>query len=165
METLSSLPCARRLSRGEAMSNRVVPLRSICLVAILMSMVVSAQSARAPVITQPNRLITPESQQGINPTFTPMPQAARFARHRQARVSTRMAPSISGPTFASAVTYDSGGAGASFVAVADRQRQLPRLRLLASIVLLGLTGCRLRAAVAVMAGIAGAAALQRGTTP
>ncbi len=96
----------------------------VCLFAILISMLVLAQSSRAPLVNQPNG--SPAAQPphpGLSPNFSQMPQGAPFA-HRGAR-AVKVARSRSGNTqtsglsFANAVAYDSGGYDANSVAVAD----------------------------------------------
>ena len=97
--------------------------RFVCLFAILISMLVLAQSSRAPLVNQPNGM--PIAQQGhpaLPPNLTQMSQGAPFAQHGGRAVKesvTRRGSSSSGINFAPAVVYDSGGIVADMVAVAD----------------------------------------------
>ncbi len=99
-------------------------VRFVCLLAILISMLVAAQSNRAPLVNQQNGL--PGAQQphlGVSPNFSQMPQGAPFARRRAkaGRVTrSRLGfPQASGLNFANAVAYNSGGYDPWSVAVAD----------------------------------------------
>ena len=109
---------------GEAM--RFV--RFVCLFAILLSMLVLAQSNRAPVVNQPNGLPTAQQRQpGISPNLPRMPQGAPFAQHGTRALNAtgnrrRASPLQGGLNFAPVVLYGSGGFendGPVSVAVAD----------------------------------------------
>ena len=95
----------------------------VCLFAILISMLVLAQSNRVPLANQPNRLpIAQRGHQEQPSNLSRMPQGASFAQHRArafAETATRRGSSSSGLNFAAAVPYGSGGFGADSVAVAD----------------------------------------------
>jgi hypothetical protein len=95
--------------------------RFVCLFAILISMLLLAQSGRAPLRNQPNG-IAQQRHPALPPNLSQMPQGAPFAQ-RGARAfkepAIRRGNSSSGLNFAPAVTYGSGGFGASSVAVAD----------------------------------------------
>ncbi len=89
----------------------------VCLFAILISMLVLAQSSRAPLGTQPSsRLVGQDSKRKSAST----PQVAGLTeRGNRGFRATRQESSSSGLNFAPAVTYDSGGLETVSVAVAD----------------------------------------------
>jgi hypothetical protein len=99
-------------------------MRHFCLFAILISMLVLAQSNRAPVVDQLSGLpISQEPHPAIPQSLSRMPQGAAFAQ-RGAGVFKAAAPRrgallTSGLGFAPAVDYGSGSVGALSVAVAD----------------------------------------------
>ena len=94
---------------GEAM--RFV--RFVCLFAVLSSMLVLAQSNRAPVVNQPNGMAQ-QRHPTLPPNLSQMPQGAPFAQ-RGARALKRLGtgeealPMQGGLNFAPAVAYGSGG--------------------------------------------------------
>ena len=95
------------------------PLRLLCLLTII-SVLVLAQSNRAPVVNQPNG-IAQQPHPALPPNLSRMPQGP-FAQHgaRAFRTAaTRRGSSSSGLDFAPAVAYGSGGSFAWSVAVAD----------------------------------------------
>ncbi len=98
--------------------------RFVGLFAILTSMLVLAQSGRAPLVNQPNGLsIAQQPYPRVSPTFPQMPQAAPFAGRGTKAVKVNLSrpgsPQTSGLNFANGVAYGSGGDGAWSVAVAD----------------------------------------------
>src|SRR5208337_537904 len=100
------------------------PATFVCLFAILISMLVLAQSSRAPLVNQTNG--SPTAQQphpGMPPNISQMPQgtplAQRGARFEASRTRRRASPASSGLNFANTVAYNSGGYEAWSVAVAD----------------------------------------------
>jgi hypothetical protein len=101
-------------------------VRFVCLFAILISMLVLAQSNRAPVVNQRNGLpVAQQSHPGVPPNLFQMPQRAPFAQ-RGARAfkerAIRQGNSSSGLNFAPVVLYGSGESendGPVSVAVAD----------------------------------------------
>jgi hypothetical protein len=99
------------------------PLRLVCLFVILSSLLVLAQSNRAPVVNQPNGLFSAQQPHpGVPPNLTQMPQGAPFAQHGARafkETATRRGNSSSGLNFANAVAYGSGGSDAISVAVGD----------------------------------------------
>ena len=99
-------------------------VRFVCLFAILISMLVLAQSNRAPVVNQLNGLpIAQERHPALPPNLSQMPQGAPFAqrgaRALKATANRRRALPMQGLNFANAVDYGSGGVDAISVAVAD----------------------------------------------
>jgi hypothetical protein len=101
-------------------------IRFVCLFAIFISMLVLAQSSRAPVVNQPNGLpVAQQSHPGVPPNLFQMPQGKPFAQ-RGARAfkerAIRRGNSSSGLNFAPVVLYGSGESendGPVSVAVAD----------------------------------------------
>jgi Bacterial Ig-like domain (group 3)/FG-GAP-like repeat/Abnormal spindle-like microcephaly-assoc'd, ASPM-SPD-2-Hydin len=98
-------------------------VRFVCLFAILISMLVLAQSNRSPVVDQPNGIsIAQQRHPALLPNLSQMPQGVPFSQ-RGVRAfkahGTRRGISSSGLNFAPAVAYSSGGLYASSVAVAD----------------------------------------------
>jgi len=92
-------------------------VRFVCLFAILISMLVLAQSNRVPLGTQPSsRLVG----QDLKRRSASTPQVAGLTeRGNRGFRATRQKSSSSGLNFAPAVTYDSGGLETVSVAVAD----------------------------------------------
>jgi hypothetical protein len=102
-------------------------VRFVCLFAILISMLVLAQSGRAPVVNQPNGLpIAQKPHPALPPNLSQRPEGARFAQHgagaSEATGTRRGALPISGLNFAPAVAYDSRGAFAFSVASGGCER-------------------------------------------
>jgi hypothetical protein len=99
-------------------------LSSSCLFVILISMLVLAQSDRAPFGNRPNGLATAQEQHpGVPTNLSEMPQGAPFTQ-RRTRASKASAPlssssQASGLNFAPAVNYPVGGQWVLSVAVAD----------------------------------------------
>jgi FG-GAP repeat len=100
-------------------------VRFVCLFAILISMLVLAQSNRAPLGNQPTGLpIAQQRHPALPPNLSHMPYGALFAQHRAAELKAAMPrrdalPALGGLNFAPAVTFGSGGVYADSVAVAD----------------------------------------------
>jgi hypothetical protein len=99
-------------------------VRFVCLFAILLSMLVPAQSRHAPIGNQPNGL--PIAQQGhpaLPQNPSQMPQGAPFVQRgagaSKAAAARRGALPMQGLDFAPAVAYSSGGYYPYSVAVAD----------------------------------------------
>jgi hypothetical protein len=95
-----------------------------CLFAILMSLLVLAQSSRDQLANQPNRLpIAQQRHPAPPPNLSQMPQGAPFAQRRagafRATAPRRLALAISGLDSANALDYGSGGTDPLSVAVAD----------------------------------------------
>jgi hypothetical protein len=102
------------------------PVHFVCWFAILVSMLVVAQSSRAPLVNPPNGMrILQEPQRGMSPNLSQIPQGLSFAQggarafkataHRRGALSMQQ----QGLNFAPSVVYLSGGGFASSVAVAD----------------------------------------------
>jgi hypothetical protein len=99
-------------------------VRFVCLFAVLISILVVAQSNRAPVVGQLNGLpIAQELHPALPPNLSRMLQGVPFAQRRagafKATANRRRALSMQGLDFANAVDYGSGGIGPASVAVAD----------------------------------------------
>jgi hypothetical protein len=99
-------------------------VRFVCLFAVLISMLVVAQSSRAPRANQTNALpIAQQRHPALPPNLfqTPqgMPSAQRGAGTLKAAANRRRTLSMQGLDFAPAVAYDSEGFEAFSVAVAD----------------------------------------------
>ena len=99
-------------------------VRFVCLFAILISVLVLAQSNRAPVVNQLNGLpIARELHPGVPPNLSQMPHGAPFVQRGARALNATGVPlrnsSMQGLDFANAVAYGSGGYGAKSVAVAD----------------------------------------------
>ena len=100
-------------------------VRFVCLFAILISMLVLAQSNHAPVVNQLSGLpIAQEPRPAMRQNLSRMPQGAPFAQRRAAAFKASPRPhqgssQVSGLDFANAVTYGSGGSEAYSLAVAD----------------------------------------------
>jgi len=99
-------------------------VRFFLFFAILIRMLVLAQSSRAPIANQLNG--SPAAQQphpGVYPILSQMPQGAPFAQRgtkaRKAIPSRSGSPQTSGLSFANAVAYGTGGYQAPSDAVAD----------------------------------------------
>jgi hypothetical protein len=99
-------------------------VRFVCLFVIVISMLVLAQSNRAPVVNQPN-VMAQQRHPGLPLNLSQMPQGALLGQHR-ARAFKETAigrgSSSSGLNFAPAVPYDSGGRRAYSVRAADVNR-------------------------------------------
>ena len=98
--------------------------RFVCLFAILISMLVLAQSSRAPLGNQPNGLsIAQQRHQALPRALFQLPQATRSAQRGagtfEATANRRRTLSMQGLDFANAVGYGSGGYWANSVAVTD----------------------------------------------
>jgi hypothetical protein len=98
-------------------------VRFVCLFAVLISMLVVAQSSRVPLADQSNALpIAQQRHPALPPNLSQMPQGALLGQHRARafkETAIRRGGSSSGLNFAPAVDYGSGGQGAQSVAVAD----------------------------------------------
>ena len=93
----------------------------VCLLGILSSVLTLAQTRANPFTGQLQRVGDAEGlpEQAMQQLMSlPNPQARQHAR-RSRNVRPRTSAAASTPVFANAVTYDSGGPGASFIAVAD----------------------------------------------
>jgi hypothetical protein len=96
-------------------------VRFVCVFAILISMLVLAQSNRAPVVNQPNGMAQ-QRHPGLPLNLSQMPQGVLLGQHRARafkETAIRRGSSSSGLNFANAVAYGSGGYRAGSVAVAD----------------------------------------------
>jgi hypothetical protein len=98
--------------------------RLVCLFAILISMLVLAQSNRAPVVNQRNGMpIAQQRHPALPPNLSQIPQGAPFvqrgARAFKATAPRRESLPMSGLNFAPSINYGSDGYGAISVAVAD----------------------------------------------
>jgi hypothetical protein len=97
--------------------------RFACLFAILISLLVLAQSKRALLANQPNGLhIAQEPQHAMPPNRFQMPQGTAFLTawgRSKATAPRRGTSPASGLDFAPAVSYSSGGHSPSAVAIAD----------------------------------------------
>ena len=97
--------------------------RLVCLFAILISILVLAQSNRAPVVNQYGQHIARGPHPPMPQNLSRMPQGAPFAQRRagvfKATEPRRWASPMSGLDFANAVDYGSGGSYPLSVAVAD----------------------------------------------
>ena len=100
-------------------------VRFVCLFAILISMLVLAQSRHAPLGNQPNRLpIAKQRHPALPPNLSLMPQGVSSAQRgggafQATGTRRRASPMQEGLNFAPAVAYGSGGYEAVSVAVAD----------------------------------------------
>jgi hypothetical protein len=99
--------------------------RFVCLFAILISMLVLAQSSRAPLGNQGNGLpIAQQRHPVLPPNLSQMPQGAPFAqrgaRAFKATATRRGALPMQGLDFETAVVYGSGGSYARSVVVSNR---------------------------------------------
>jgi FG-GAP repeat len=100
-------------------------VRFVCLFAVLISMLVLAQSSPAPLGNQPNGPpIAQQRHPALPPNLSQMPREATFAQRRNTGFKAtgtrrRALPMQGGLDFAPAVAYGSGGWEAFSVAVAD----------------------------------------------
>jgi Bacterial Ig-like domain (group 3)/FG-GAP-like repeat/Abnormal spindle-like microcephaly-assoc'd, ASPM-SPD-2-Hydin len=99
-------------------------VRFVCLFAILISMLVWAQSDRAPVVNQPNGMPMAQQRHPALPSnLSQMPHELPFVRRGAGRFKAAAPLSgnfqASGLNFAGVVIYDSGGYQALSIAVAD----------------------------------------------
>jgi len=99
-------------------------VRFVCLFAILISVLVLAQSGRAPLANQPDALpIAQQRHSSLPPNHFQPPQGTPFAQRGagtfKATANRRRALSMQGLDFANAVDYGSGGIDPASVAVAD----------------------------------------------
>jgi hypothetical protein len=85
-------------------------VRFVCLFPIFISMLVLAQSNRAPVVNQPNGLPTAQQRQPeISPNLPRIPQGAPFAQRGASafkETRTRRGSSSSGLNFAGEAAID-----------------------------------------------------------